>query len=76
MEVSGQLYVSGRFTLRESVPGTYWIEGWVGRRAGLDAVAKKKNLHTCRESNPCHPTRSLVTTLLELGNKLTEKITY
>jgi len=27
----------GRFT-----PGTHWIGGWLGRKAGLDAVAKKK----------------------------------
>jgi hypothetical protein len=27
----------GRFT-----PGTHWIGGWVGPRAGLDAVAKRK----------------------------------
>jgi hypothetical protein len=29
----------GRFT-----PGTHWIRGWVGPRAGLDNVKKKKNL--------------------------------
>jgi hypothetical protein len=26
-------------------PGTYWIGGWVGLRAGLDAVEKGKILH-------------------------------
>jgi len=26
-----------RFTPRERSPGTHWIEGWVGPRAGLDA---------------------------------------
>jgi hypothetical protein len=32
----------GRFALREGAPGTHWIGGWVGLRAGLDAVVKKK----------------------------------
>jgi len=29
---------------REKAPGTHWIGGWVGLIAGLDAVAKRKNL--------------------------------
>jgi hypothetical protein len=33
---------SDRFTLGERVPCTHWIGGWVGPRAGLDAVAKRK----------------------------------
>jgi hypothetical protein len=33
---------TGRFTPMERAPGTHWIEGWVGRRAGLDAVVKGK----------------------------------
>jgi hypothetical protein len=28
----------GRFTLGERVPGTHWIGGWVGQRAGLAAM--------------------------------------
>jgi hypothetical protein len=32
----------GRFTPRERAPGTHWIGGWVGPRAVLDAVAKRK----------------------------------
>jgi hypothetical protein len=31
----------GRFTPRERAPGTHWIGGWVGPRAGLDAVVKR-----------------------------------
>jgi hypothetical protein len=27
----------------EAPPGTHWLRGWVGPRAGLDAVAKRKN---------------------------------
>jgi hypothetical protein len=30
----------GRFTPEERVTGTHWIGGWVGPRAGLDAVEK------------------------------------
>jgi hypothetical protein len=32
---------SGLFTPGESVPGTHWIGGWVGPRAGLDAAEKR-----------------------------------
>jgi hypothetical protein len=31
-----------RFTPSERAPGTHWIGGWVGSRAFLDAVAKRK----------------------------------
>jgi hypothetical protein len=40
----------GRFTSGEIAPRTHWIEGWVGPRAGLDAVEKRKIL-PCRELN-------------------------
>jgi hypothetical protein len=32
----------GLFTPRERAPGAHWIGGWVGPRAVLDAVVKKK----------------------------------
>jgi len=32
----------GRFSLREGAPGTHWIGGWVGLKAGLDTVAKRE----------------------------------
>jgi hypothetical protein len=32
----------GRFTPRERAPGTHWIRGWVGPRAVLDMVVKRK----------------------------------
>jgi hypothetical protein len=32
----------GRFTPTERAPCTHWIEGWVGPRAVLDAVVKRK----------------------------------
>jgi hypothetical protein len=34
----------GRFTPRERAPGTHWIRGWVGPRAVLDAMVKKKDI--------------------------------
>jgi hypothetical protein len=32
----------GRFTAGERAPGTHWIGGWVGPRAGLNDVEKRK----------------------------------
>jgi hypothetical protein len=32
----------GRFTPRDTAPGTHWKGGWVGPRAGPDAVVKRK----------------------------------
>jgi hypothetical protein len=34
----------GRFTPRDRAPGTHWIGGWVGSKAGLDDVEKRKFL--------------------------------
>jgi hypothetical protein len=34
----------GRFTFEERAPGTHWIGGWVGFRAGLDNLEKRKFL--------------------------------
>jgi hypothetical protein len=34
----------GCFTPGERAPSTYWIGGWVGPRAGLDDVEKRKFL--------------------------------
>jgi hypothetical protein len=45
----------GRFTPRERAPGTHWIGGWVGPRAVLDAVVKRKIPIPHRESNPRTP---------------------
>jgi len=41
----------GRFNAGERTTGTPWIGGYVGPRAGLDAVTKRKILRPCRESN-------------------------
>jgi len=32
----------GRFIPKERAPGTHWIGGWVGPRAVLDAMVKRK----------------------------------
>jgi hypothetical protein len=45
----------GRFTPRERAPCTHWVGGWVGPRAILDAVVKRKFPSTLRESNPSTP---------------------
>jgi hypothetical protein len=42
----------GRFIPRERAPGTHWIGGWVGPRASLDAVVRRKLPSPCRDSNP------------------------
>jgi hypothetical protein len=34
----------GRFTPGERAPGTHWIGGWVGLRAGLNDLEKRKFL--------------------------------
>jgi hypothetical protein len=46
----------GYFTPRERALGTHWIGGWVGPRAVLNAVVKRKIPSPCRESNPRTPT--------------------
>jgi hypothetical protein len=42
----------GHFAPRERAPGTHWIGSWVGPRAVLDAVVKRKIPSPRRESNP------------------------
>jgi hypothetical protein len=58
---------SGRFTPGKRPPGTHWIGGWVGTKAGLDAVAMRKIRCPWRESNT-----SLVTINLCLCFLVTE----
>jgi len=57
-----------RFTPGVKAPVTNWIGGWVGPRAGLDAIAKRTISHHCLcwELNPGRPARSLVSILTEL----------
>jgi hypothetical protein len=39
------------FTPKERAPGTHWIGGWVGPRAGLDAVVKRNISRPYRDSS-------------------------
>jgi hypothetical protein len=41
----------GGFTSTERVPCTHWIGGWVGQRAVLDTMVKRKIPSPHRESN-------------------------
>jgi hypothetical protein len=47
-----------RFTPSERAPGNHWIGGWVGPRAGLDAVVRKKFPVPAGTRTPDHPARS------------------
>jgi len=51
------------FTPWAKVPGTHWIGGCAGPRAGLDVAANRKQFLTYRESNPRRLACSLVITL-------------
>jgi len=51
MDVDGQVHVPTALTPGK-VPGTHWIGGWVGPRAGLDAVVRRKIPSPYRDSNP------------------------
>jgi hypothetical protein len=56
----------GSFTPGETALGTLWIGGWVGPRASLNAVEKRKISSPYRESNLGRPGRSIVSTFTEL----------
>jgi hypothetical protein len=42
---------SSRFNPKERATGSHWTGGWVGSRAILDVVVKRKIPSLCRESN-------------------------
>jgi hypothetical protein len=48
----------GRFTPGETAAGTHWIGGWVGPRAGLDDV-KKRKFYSYRDSNSVYSMKSV-----------------
>jgi len=52
MEVSGQLHGPAALHPTERTPGTHWIGGWAGTRAGLEAEAKKDIFSPCGKLNP------------------------
>jgi hypothetical protein len=43
MEVSGQLHAAAALPPVKN-PGTHWIGGWVGPRAGLDGFGVEKKI--------------------------------
>jgi hypothetical protein len=52
---------------RPLYPSNHGTErGWAGLRAGLDAVARRKESLPCQESNPGRPARGQFTTLTQL----------
>jgi hypothetical protein len=50
LEESGQLHAIAALPPGEIAPDTDWIEGWLGTRAGLDVVERRKSC-TYRDSN-------------------------
>jgi hypothetical protein len=55
MEVNGQLHAPAALPPKQRAPGTHWIGGWLGPRAVLGAVVKRKIHCSRRESNPRTP---------------------
>jgi hypothetical protein len=51
MEVEDQLHAPGRFAPREKGPYTHCVRGWVGSRADLEVVAKRKYPFTAAVGN-------------------------
>jgi hypothetical protein len=73
MQVEWSVSRPGRFTTGEIAPGTQWIGGWVGPRAGLDVMEKRKNVSPLMQMEPSfldRPVRSLVTMWTELSRVL------
>jgi hypothetical protein len=51
--MSGQLHGPCCFTPKEKVPSTHYKLEWVGTRAGLDGVEKKKSLASAKYQTYC-----------------------
>jgi hypothetical protein len=52
MEVNGQLHAPAALPPGKEPPGTHCIGGWVGPRAGLDAVVRRKISSPYWDTNP------------------------
>jgi hypothetical protein len=55
MQVSDQLRAPAALPPGKKARGTHWIGGWVGSRAVLNTVVKRKISSSRRESNPRIP---------------------
>jgi len=42
IEVGGQFHAQAALSPGKEPPGTHWIGGWVGCRAGVETVSKRK----------------------------------
>jgi hypothetical protein len=56
---------SGRFTSKERAPSTCWKGGWLGLRASLDAVTKRKTFTPSRNRTSVVRCVALVTMLTD-----------
>jgi len=61
MEMSGQLHKLAALPLGKEPPHTHCIGVWVGPRAGLHMVARRKIFSTCQLSILSRPVHSPVT---------------
>jgi len=66
MELNGQLPTPATLPPGKEPSHTHWIGGWIRPRACLDAMAKRKNLCPCRESNSGRLAHGIVTILTEI----------
>jgi hypothetical protein len=55
MEVNGQVHAQAALPPGKETPGTHGIRGWVGPRALLDLVVKRKIHSPRRDSNTRSP---------------------
>jgi hypothetical protein len=61
MRVSGQLGALGVLPPGDIIRSIHYVGGWVGPRAGLEAVKEKYISCLCRETNPESSVVHLVT---------------
>jgi hypothetical protein len=55
MEMRGELHTSAISILWETVSGTHWIRGWLGRCVGLDGVEVKNVYCVGNQTLVFHP---------------------
>jgi hypothetical protein len=51
----------------ERAPGTHWLVSWVGLRAGLDAVVKRKIPSPYRDSNLDDPAMRFINFIADIS---------